>query len=87
MHLEQTDTPPRITPRQRQVIELIAAGYSNNEIATELWITPRTAKAHCDRLRERLGVDKRRQIPVAYYRLTGNDPFTLSAALAATSRA
>jgi len=32
-------------------------------------------KAHCDTLRQKLGVERRRQIPGAYYRLTGNDPF------------
>jgi len=85
MQIELSDTPTTITPRQRQVVELIAAGYSNNEIAAELGISPRTAKAHCDNLRERLGVLRRRQIPAAYFRLTGSDPFTLLTVLATAS--
>jgi len=67
-------TPPEITDRQRQVVELIAAGCSNEEVGRRLGISPRTAKAHCDALRQKLGVPRRRQIPVAYRNLTGRDP-------------
>ena len=65
---------PEITSRQREVVKLIAAGCSNEELAEQLGITPRTAKAHCDALRQKLGVARRRQIPVAYRTLTGEDP-------------
>jgi ATP/maltotriose-dependent transcriptional regulator MalT len=70
------DTPPEITERQRQVIELIAAGCSNVEVGEYLGISPRTAKAHCDALRQKLGVSRRRQIPVAYRTMTGKDPLS-----------
>ena len=63
-----------ITERQRQVVELIAAGCSNAEVGSRLGISPRTAKAHCDTLRQKLGVARRRQIPVAYRTQTGRDP-------------
>lgn len=62
------------TTRQRQVVELIAAGCSNDEIGRRLGLSPRTAKAHCDALRRKLGVAKRRQIPAAYRLITGEDP-------------
>ena len=65
---------PEITSRQREVVKLIAAGCSNEEGAEQLGITPRTVKAHCDVLRQKLGVARRRQIPVAYRTLTGEDP-------------
>lgn len=64
----------RITERQRQVVELIAAGCSNEEVGERLGISARTAKAHSDVLRQKLGVARRRQIPVAYRLLTGEDP-------------
>ena len=70
--------PPAITERQREVVELIAAGCSNEEIGERLGISPRTAKAHCDALRQKLGVSRRRQIPVAYRALTGRDPLSQS---------
>ena len=72
------ETLPKITERQRQVIELIAAGCSNEEVGERLGISPRTAKAHADILRHKLGVTRRRQIPVAYRLLTGDDPLSRS---------
>jgi ATP/maltotriose-dependent transcriptional regulator MalT len=68
----------RITERQREVVELIAAGLSNDEVGERLGISPRTAKAHCDVLRQKLGVSRRRQIPVAYRLQTGEDPLSKS---------
>ena len=65
---------PVITSRQRQVVELIAQGLSNDEIGVVLGISPRTAKAHSDALRQKLGVPRRRQIPVAFRLATGKDP-------------
>jgi ATP/maltotriose-dependent transcriptional regulator MalT len=69
---------PTLTNRQRQVVELIAAGCSNEEVGERLGISARTAKAHCDVLRQKLGVPRRRQIPVAYRLLTGDDPLPAS---------
>ena len=66
-----------ITARQRQVVALIAAGCSNEEVAQRLEISPRTAKAHSDTLRQKLGVPRRRQIPAAFRRLTGEDPLEI----------
>jgi len=73
-------TPPVLTLRQRQVVELIATGCSNEEVGERLGISPRTAKAHCDVLRQKLGVARRRQIPHAYRELTGEDPLSQSLA-------
>jgi ATP/maltotriose-dependent transcriptional regulator MalT len=69
---------PTFTERQIEVIELIAAGCSNEEVGERLGISPRTAKAHSDVLRQKLGVTRRRQIPVAYRTLTGDDPLEKS---------
>lgn len=78
MHDEPQTTSPRITERQRQVVELIAAGCSNEEVGRRLGISPRTAKAHADVLRRKLGVARRRQIPAAYRTITGEDPLAPS---------
>lgn len=67
----------RFTLRQRQVVHLIALGCSNAEIADRLGISPRTAKAHADTLRIKLGVERRRQIPAAFREATGEDPHEL----------
>jgi len=65
-----------LTERQLQVVELIARGCSNEEVGLQLGISPRTAKAHCDALRQKLGVPRRRQIPAAFKTLTGRDPLS-----------
>jgi ATP/maltotriose-dependent transcriptional regulator MalT len=64
----------RLTERQHQVVVLIALGCSNEEVGERLGISARTAKAHCDVLRQKLGVPRRRQIPAAFRTLTGEDP-------------
>ena len=72
---------PGITARQRQVVALIAAGCSNEEVGERLGISARTAKAHSDVLRQKLGVPRRRQIPAAYRAATGDDPLSIAASL------
>lgn len=74
--------PSGITPRQRAVVELIAQGLSNDEVGHALGISSRTAKAHSDVLRQKLGVARRRQIPIAFRLLTGEDPLASSLASA-----
>jgi len=75
--MTRTITAPEapLTDRQREVVALIAAGCSNEEVGQSLGISSRTAKAHSDVLRVKLGVARRRQIPAAYRLLTGEDPY------------
>ena len=70
-----TVTEAPLTVRQREVVALIAAGCSNDEVGRSLGISARTARAHSDALRVKLGVPRRRQIPAAFRRLTGEDPY------------
>lgn len=72
------ETQAGLTERQLQIVELIAHGCSNVEVATKLGISPRTAKAHSDALRQKLGVPRRRHIPAAFRALTGEDPLGLA---------
>ena len=67
---------PTFTSRQVEVVYLIALGCSNEEVGKRLGISPRTAKAHSDTLRQKLGVPRRRQIPAAYRAATGDDPLS-----------
>ena len=50
---------PRITPRERDVLELVAEGYSTAEIARALWITEDTVRTHIKRMLVRLGARTR----------------------------
>ena len=44
----------RLTPRELDVLELVAAGYSTAEIARMLWITEDTVRTHIKRTLARL---------------------------------
>jgi len=70
---DSDEAKPDLTERQLQIVVLIARGCSNDEVGERLGISPRTAKAHCDVLRQKLGVPRRRQIPAAFKALTGED--------------
>lgn len=50
-----------ITDREYSVLELLAAGQANKEIARDLHISPNTVKTHVSRLYEKLGVSRRTQ--------------------------
>ena len=50
-----------LTARQREVLEVLARGRTNAEIASELYISERTAKFHVQNIIEKLGVVDRRQ--------------------------
>src|SRR5947199_11257 len=52
-------TAPAITERQRQVVELIAEGCSNEEVGARLGISARTAKAHTDVFPHQIGAARR----------------------------
>jgi pimeloyl-ACP methyl ester carboxylesterase len=51
-----------LTPRQREVAELVSAGATNREIAERLGIEERSAEGHVERIRLRLDVRSRAQI-------------------------
>jgi len=51
-----------LTPREREVAELIARGYTNPQIAAELTITRETAKTHVSRILWKLGVSSRADV-------------------------
>lgn len=53
--------PERLTRREREVLELIAAGRSNKRIAFELGISEKTVKTHVGHLFGKLGVTDRTQ--------------------------
>jgi serine-type D-Ala-D-Ala carboxypeptidase/endopeptidase (penicillin-binding protein 4) len=61
---EPNRVPAILTPRQRQVLHLIAEGLDNAEIAQRLGISTRTARAHVSSVLERLGVQNRTQAAV-----------------------
>jgi len=64
-------TAPHLTPRQRDVLELIVQGWSNKEIARWLDLGPGTVKCHLSALMRNLGVRNRSAAAVVGARLLG----------------
>ena len=62
---------PALTPRQREVAALVAAGLTNREIAAALVITERSAESHVERIRDRMGFRSRAQIAAWYASTAG----------------
>jgi two-component system, NarL family, response regulator LiaR len=58
----------KLSPRELQVLELLARGLDNNQIAAELYISPRTAKNHVSSILAKLGVTNRIQAAVYAWR-------------------
>jgi len=51
-----------LTPREREVVALIARGASNKDIADELYISPATAARHVANILGKLGYTSRSQV-------------------------
>jgi predicted ATPase/DNA-binding CsgD family transcriptional regulator len=51
-----------LSPRERDVAELVARGLTNGEIAEKLFISKRTVETHIEHIKQKLGHDSRTQI-------------------------
>jgi ATP/maltotriose-dependent transcriptional regulator MalT len=61
--------PFGLTARELEVLRLVAAGRSNQQIATELFISPKTASVHVSNILGKLGVTNRVEAAFAAHRL------------------
>jgi len=50
-----------ITARELEVLTLVARGFSNREIATQLFVSENTVKTHCARAFDKVGAARRTQ--------------------------
>lgn len=62
--LRQTITPPRrstfgLTPRETEVMDLVAQGLTNREVADQLVVSPKTVKNHINSIFSKLDVSAR----------------------------
>jgi len=58
-----------LTPRECEVLRLLAEGLSNREISTRLFVTERTIKFHVSSILDKLGADNRTEaVTIAAHR-------------------
>jgi len=67
-----------LTAREREVLQAVADGATNREIARQLWISPHTVRTHLEHIFEKLDVRTRTEA-TALLRNTGSSTYRLSA--------
>jgi DNA-binding NarL/FixJ family response regulator len=73
----ETPKPARplfLTPRERQVVQFLVDGCSNDDIAARLRLRPQTVKNQLTRIYTKAGVSSRVQLAVAVLRQGLTDP-------------
>jgi DNA-binding NarL/FixJ family response regulator len=61
-HDAQTLPAQLLSPREREIVQLVAVGLRNKEIARRLEISEKTVKFHLGRIFDKLGVDSRTEV-------------------------
>ena len=59
LHMVNSHGIRRLTPREEQVVALVAAGLSNREVAHELSLSEHTIKKYLFRIFDKLGISSR----------------------------
>ena len=54
--------PWRLTPRERELVTLVANGRTDAQIAGQLYISVRTVRSHLDRIRDKSGLRRRAEL-------------------------
>lgn len=72
LRVVNTAGSPILTPREEQVVALVAEGFSNREIARELNLSHHTVKKYLFRIFEKLGISTR--VELALYAVNNGDP-------------
>lgn len=65
--IDATSTIERLTPREREVVNLIARGYSYRETAARLSISVKTLESHMGNIFEKLSVASRHELAALAY--------------------
>jgi DNA-binding NarL/FixJ family response regulator len=69
--MHRTAEPPsgtNLTPRERDVLRLLAEGFANKEIGRRLFVSEKTVKTHVSSILQKLGVQDRTQAALAAVR-------------------
>jgi two-component system nitrate/nitrite response regulator NarP len=69
---ERAAIGPSLTPRERELIELVRRGLRNRDIAAELRVTEGTVKVYLHAIFDKLGVDNRTELAMRAAELLGS---------------
>jgi DNA-binding NarL/FixJ family response regulator len=59
---EERDSYSELTEREREILKLVAEGYTNNQIAERLFISPKTVDTHRTHVMEKLNLHSRAEL-------------------------
>ena len=69
--LERAARAPSLTPRERELVELVRQGLRNRDIATQLGVTEGTVKVYLHAIFDKVGVDNRTELAMRARELLG----------------
>jgi two-component system, NarL family, nitrate/nitrite response regulator NarL len=70
LRADKRDNPSfKLTKREREVLSLLAAGESDQDIAGQLYISQATVHSHLDRIRDKTGARRRAELTTLAHRL------------------
>jgi len=76
-HVQRLGSVPRwstLTPQERQIATMAAAGLTNRQIGQQLFLSHRTVGSHLYHLFPKLGVTTRSKLAEALAEMTENEP-------------
>lgn len=69
---ERASRAPSLTPRERELVELVRQGLRNRDIASQLGVTEGTVKVYLHAIFDKLGVDNRTELAMRASELLGS---------------
>ena len=69
---DRASRAPSLTPRERELIDLVRQGLRNRDIAAQLGVTEGTVKVYLHAIFDKLGVDNRTELAMRAAQLLGN---------------
>ena len=59
---EERDSYDALTEREREILKLVAEGYTNNQIGERLFISPKTVDTHRTHIMDKLNLHSRAEL-------------------------
>ncbi|MBI4790018.1 MAG: response regulator transcription factor [Chloroflexi bacterium] len=67
--IQRESEPSELTPREKEILLLVAQGHSNKTIAGMLWLSQKTVRNHMTHILRKLGLERRAQLVCYVWRM------------------